>query len=367
MSPDMKSTTSILILCLACYSMLAQESGNNLIIITTDGLRWQEIYQGLDKKLVNGCERAEEINQLYAGHSRSDSREKLMPFVWNTLAKQGCLYGNRTYKNKVDTRNYHRFSYPGYSEIFCGTFDPQVNSNKKSYNKNVSILEELNKHQPYRNRIAVFSSWELFPYILNEPRSGILINSGWEDVTTGLISSKLAKLNAGHKLKPAWKGETRFDDLTWQLAMEYTRLNHPKVLFISLDDTDHFGHKGDYTGYLEAIVQFDRYLNEVWDLIQSDPFYKDKTTLLITTDHGRGQYPGTWQSHGFLPSRSGEIWFMEYGPDIQPAGELKVTAQLWQAGLADRMAGYCKIPFIAGKSNQLTTGPIGELMTSVKP
>ena len=363
----MKSIIILFILCLTCLKIMAQESGTNLIIITTDGLRWQEIYQGLDKKLVNGCEQTAAINKLYAGHTGSKSRERLMPFVWNTLATQGCLYGNRNYKNKVDTRNHHRFSYPGYNEIFCGTYDPLTGSNKKIYNKNISILEELNKYQAYRNKIAVFSSWELFPYILNEPRSGILINSGWKDVNTGLISPKLAKLNAGHKLKPAWKGETRFDDLTWQIAMEYARSNHPKVLFISLDDTDHYGHKGDYAGYLESIVQFDRYLSEVWDLIQSDPFYKDQTNLLITTDHGRGQYPSTWQSHGFLPSRSGEIWFMEYGPGIQPGGELKASAQHWQAGLAARMAGYCKIPFIPGKSNQLTPGTLGELITSVKP
>lgn len=363
----MKSTILILILCMAYYRMLAQEPGTNLIIITADGLRWQEIYQGLDKKLVNGCERKAEINQLYAGHTGSDSRERLMPFVWNTLANHGCLYGNRNHKNKVNTLNHHRFSYPGYNEIFCGTFDPLVGSNKKTYNKNISILETLNKNQIYQNKIAVFSSWDLFPYILNEPRSGILINSGWEDVTTGVISLTMAKLNAGHRLKPVWKGEMRFDDLTWQIAMEYARSNHPKILFISLDDTDHFGHKGDYTGYLEAIVQFDRYLNEVWDLIQSDPFYKDKTHLLITTDHGRGRYPSTWQSHGFLPGRSGEIWFMEYGPGIQPMGEVKASAQHWQAGLATRMAGYCNIPFIPEKSNQLTTGPLEGLITSVKP
>ncbi|MDZ4709383.1 MAG: alkaline phosphatase family protein [Saprospiraceae bacterium] len=363
----MKIKILLLLFYLTFYNILAQESSANLIIITTDGLRWQEIYQGLDKKLVKTCERPAEINQFYAGDDPVKSRERILPFVWGTLAKEGCLYGNRNYKNKVDTRNYHRFSYPGYNEIFCGAFDPLVNSNKKTYNKNVSILEELNKHQKYHNKIAVFSSWELFPYILNEPRSGILINSGWEDVATGVITPKLAKLNAGHKLKPAWKGETRFDDLTWQIAMEYAKSNHPKVLLISLDDTDHFGHKGDYKGYLEAIVQFDLYLKEVWDLIQTDPFYKDHTNLLITTDHGRGQFPSTWQSHGFLPSRSGEIWFMEYGPGIPPSGEAKSCVQQWQASLASRMAGYCKIPFIPGKSNQVSTGPLGEWITSIKP
>ncbi|MEP7321728.1 MAG: alkaline phosphatase family protein [Saprospiraceae bacterium] len=325
----------------------SQTSSPNLIIVTTDGLRWQEIFTGLDENLLGESIGDSEKSLV---PTKPVSREELMPFTWNTFVKHGNLFGNRDHENYVNTKNFHRFSYPGYSEIFCGTFDPFVNSNEKKYNKNVSVLEEFNHYNLYRNHIAVFTSWELFPYILNQPRSGLRIDAGSIQANKDFTLSSLhspAKIDPDPSATP--KSETRSDDLTWQTAMEYTKVNHPKILYISLDDTDHYGHEGDYDAYAGAISQFDKYLEEMWNLIQSDPFYKDNTYFLITTDHGRGTSPTSWKKHGFLPLRSGEIWYMEYGPGILAKGEVTEPMQQYQASFAYKMAGYLNLNFTPHK------------------
>ena len=354
----------ILIFCWAHDSnAISQSSPPNLIVITADGLRWQEIFNGTDDKLLSYLPNDQ---MTLVQNQGTQSREVLMPFVWNTFSHYANLFGNRNHENYVNTRNYHRFSYPGYSEIFCGVFDPFVDSNNKNYNKNVTVLEELNQHYNYKNHVAVFSSWEVFPYIFNAPRSRIMVNAGWSQINVGMITPEISRLNNLIAKLNSTKEETRHDHLTWQMALEYAKANHPKVLYISSDETDHYGHKADYVSYIKAITRFDQFLSSVWDLIQSDSFYKDNTYLLITTDHGRGSTTSTWRNHGLLPVRSGETWYMEYGPGIQAKGEIVTPMQKFQASLAYKMADYLDFKFVAHKLPLTIERPSEALLVSSK-
>ena len=60
------------------------------------------------------------------------------------------------------------------------------------------------------------------------------------------------------------------------------------------------------------------------------PGYKDNTTLLITTDHGRGKKDNSWTSHGSFIAGSSETWLAMIGPGLQPLGEVKEDQQLYQ-------------------------------------
>ena len=77
------------------------------------------------------------------------------------MARQGQLYGNRRYDNKVDNANPYWFSYPGYNEIFTGYADTSINSNDKKYNKNENILEFINKQKDYQGSVAAFTTWDV--------------------------------------------------------------------------------------------------------------------------------------------------------------------------------------------------------------
>jgi len=60
------------------------------------------------------------------------------------------------------------------------------------------------------------------------------------------------------------------------------------MVFLGLGETDEFAHQGRYDQYLQKAHQFDQMIAELWYFVQTDPFYKDNTIFLITTDHGGG-------------------------------------------------------------------------------
>ena len=55
--------------------------------------------------------------------------------------------------------------------------DTAVNSNDKILNKNINVLEFINRQTGFKNNVAAFTTWDVFPYILNKWRSGIYVNS----------------------------------------------------------------------------------------------------------------------------------------------------------------------------------------------
>src|SRR6187402_3042816 len=113
----------ILSLCIIFNSLIASsQKAENIIIITTDGFRWQEIFKGMDSSIANNPKYNQGdsayLFKKYWADDIFERRKKLMPFLWNVVVQNGQLYGNREYQNKVDNANRYWFSYPGYNEIF---------------------------------------------------------------------------------------------------------------------------------------------------------------------------------------------------------------------------------------------------------
>lgn len=222
-------------------NILAQQKTQNLVIVTMDGMRWHEIFKGVDDSLLNDARFTRDKKELKAKFDAStieEKRKKLFPFLWSTVASKGQLYGNRAYGNFIDNANPYWFSYPGYNEIFTGYPDTAVNSNDKILNKNENVLEFLNKQNGFKGKVAAFTTWDVFPYILNEPRSGIYVNA---DVDTIYFKDPALKvLNDMQFLTPRPIG-VRPDILTYMIAREYFKAYKPKVLYIAFDETDDFG------------------------------------------------------------------------------------------------------------------------------
>jgi hypothetical protein len=319
-----------------------------LFIITIDGFRWQEIFTGADPLLVGNTDYVKDTaltRQQYWDSTAEGRRRKLMPFFWNTVAANGRVYGNRLRGNKVNVKNFYKISYPGYNEIFTGHADAISSPNLAINNSRVNVLEYLNASAEYHDKVAVFTSWNVFPYILNEARSGLPVNSGYTplaekgDPEAGLIDSVQGMMRPG---------KTRHDLLTYLSAREYIGQHHPSVLFLGLGETDECAHAGRYDLYLQQATDIDRMIADLWYLVQTDPFYRDSTTFLITTDHGRGWKPNKWTTRGFWAEGSGDVWMAVLGPDIQPAGELKTRGQVYQKQLAATMASILGDPAAPG-------------------
>jgi hypothetical protein len=320
----------------------------HLFIITIDGFRWQEVFTGADPQLIDNSTYVLDTaltRQLYWDNSTEARRQKLLPFFWGTIAAKGRLYGNRLLGNKVNVKNFYKISYPGYNEIFTGHTDAVSSPNLPINNKNLNVLEYLNKSVKYHGKVAVFTSWNVFPFILNESRSGLPINSGYTpsaesgDPVADLIDSVQLTMR---------QSKTRQDQLTYLTAKEYIGLHHPSVLFLGFGETDEMAHAGRYDLYLQQAADIDRMISDLWYMVQTDPYYKDSTTFLITTDHGRGWKPNKWCTHGFWAEGSGDIWMAVLGPDIQPEGELRMKGQVYQKQIAATIASLLGDPAAPG-------------------
>jgi hypothetical protein len=323
-----------------CSIVSAQTSlkTKNIFIITTDGFRWQEVFTGADSAIINNPEYVQDtsvIKDLYWAENAEERRKKLMPFFWSVIAKKGQLYGNRLENSKVNVKNIFKISYPGYNEILTGYADPLFIPNLRINNRNQNILEYFNSQKEYNGKVVAFTSWNMFPSILNIKRSKIYINSGYDSaIDDDDLSNKINEVQN----QVVQKTHTRYDLLTSVAAKEYINNNHPKIVFLSFGETDEFAHQNKYDKYLQQANSFDKMVADLWYAVQTDPFYKDNTTFIITTDHGRGKETATWHGHNFFTKGSGEIWMAVIGPDTAPFGEMHDTEKIYQNQFASTVA-----------------------------
>ncbi len=330
----------------------------NLLIITIDGLRWQEVFHGADYELTQSKKFVKNSKLLLSKYWLKDQdqrKRKLMPFVWNTIASKGVIIGNRDIGSLMSVSNPWYFSYPGYNEIFTGIADPAIDSNKKKPNPNVSFLEWLNNKAEYGHKLAAFASWDVFPYIFNTARSHLLVNAGFDSAkdenTEGYkVSKDIEILNQLQRELPSPWETVRLDAFTFHFALDYLKKVQPRVLAISFGETDDFAHDGKYDQYLNSVHRTDNFIKDIWRQIQAIPKYKNNTVLIITTDHGRGRTAKDWQHHaskkatqGYLDSLkkfpegilgSNEVWMMAIGPGVSTEGEVKTKVEVKQKQIA---------------------------------
>ena len=341
--------TALILVCLVSFStMQAQTKTENIVLVTLDGLRWQEVFGGADSTLLkdkNYTHDYESTSAVFWNNNLTERRKKLFPFLWSVVAQNGQLHGNRIAGSKVNVANPYQFSYPGYNEIFTGFPDPAVNSNDKILNKNSNVLEFINQQKEFKGKVAVFSSWDTFPYIFNEPRSGVYVNSDTD--TINFKNPNLKLINDLQFLTPRPVG-VRPDVITYMAGREYFKAYHPRILYIAFDETDDLAHAGMYDQYLNSAHAEDAMLADIWNIIQSDPRYKNKTTLIITCDHGRGDLiKDQWKDHGEKIKESGETWLAVIGPDTKTTGEVKTPEQLFQKQYAATIAALLGLKFTA--------------------
>lgn len=346
----MKKTLLLLIASFFLLKVNAQtHKTQNIIIVTLDGFRWQELFRGADSALIDSkfTNEKDEIRKQFWANTPEERRKKLMPFLWSVLAEKGQLYGDRDMGNKDEVANPYHFSYPGYNEIFTGFPDKRMNTNDPITNPNMNVLEFLNKQKGFENKVAVFSSWERFPQILNVKRSGLLVNSGYMNFDLPDANSDFKLLNDLQQKAPHYLGDsTRLDFLTYGFAKSYLKQYKPKVLYLSFDETDDMAHAGNYQYYLQRANQEDGLLAELWKMLQEDEQYKDKTTLIITCDHGRGDVPlERWRDHGYNIKNSEQTWLAVIGPDIAPKGIITTQNITYHKQLAQTIANLLGFDF----------------------
>ena len=123
----------------------------------------------------------------------------------------------------------------------------------------------------------------------------------------------------------------------------------------------YLAHEGFYDLYTNAAHKVDGIIADLWQYIQSNPQYKDKTTLFATCDHGRGDDGGRgWRDHGTKVKDSNQIWFAVMGPDTPAKGEMTQEGQWYQNQFATTFAKLLGCDF--GPTDHPAGKPIPEVM-----
>ncbi len=324
----------------ASNSEAQSKNADHVIVVTLDGMRWQEVFSGLSSALVNeadgGVRNAEAIDRRFGGTTAEERRRRLMPFLWSVVARDGQIFGDPSAGSEARVTNGVAISYPGYNEMFAGFPDENITTNARTFNPNVTVLEWLNGLPPFRGRVAAFSSWVLLPWILNEPRSGI------PSIADGLLirdvdSDAARMVNELAGGLPQYWTESKFDAPTAVGAIEYLRRKRPRVLYVMFEETDEWAHGRRYDLYLDAAFRNDGFIKRLWETAQSLPDYKGRTALVVTTDHGRGASGMDWPGHGAKVPGADRIWIATLGPGVAPLGVRK-NVQVTQSQVAATIA-----------------------------
>ena len=339
-----------------------------LVVITLDGFRWEDLFRGADSALMWNKSYVRKdtawLNKAFWAGDIDARRRKLMPFLWGLVASRGVLYGNRDLGSMVDVTNPYKISYPGYNEMFTGYADPTLGSNDYGANPNYNVFEFFQLQPGYGTRnVAIFTEWEAFADILNEPRNGLELMAGArdgeaveKDIADSSAETAKKQVTAMVLYQPTDLPDS-YDRRVYVAAKSYVMRYHPRVLYISFGATDTYGHWAQYDSYLQNAFNVDRMMKDLWQYYQGDPEYKDKTTFFITTDHGRGEGK-LWTEHGSGIPHSGEVWLAAMGPDTKPGGEMATAYQLYQKQVAATLAAFLGFDIEGTKRMGQRIGPL---------
>jgi hypothetical protein len=345
-----KVALAIVCAMLSCTSAAWAGKTRNVILVIADGVRWQEVFTGADPTLLNdqaggSWTSADELKKKYWDDDPDVRRQKLFPFLWGTVATRGQIYGNRNKGSVAQVTNTMWFSYPGYNEMSTGVADPRIDSNEYGPNPNVTVFEWLNTKPAFTGKVEIFATWATFADIFNGARSKLPIRAGATLVDARDSSPRGALLNELYRTTTRLEGTDPYDSFLHVAVRDHLRAHRPRVMFIGYGDTDTWQHMGRYDNFLETAHSFDAYIAELWDQLQSTPGYKDRTTLIISTDHGRGNGPTEWRDHGVEQKGSDAIWIAVIGPDTPALGERRDVPLVTQSQIAATLAALVREDF----------------------
>lgn len=247
----------------------------NAIIVVIDGARYTETFGAVDPS-------------------------SNIPHLWNELKPLGTLYSD--FRNTGVT-----FTNSGHSTLLTGTWQSLLNDGSEKPTK-PTIFEYFRK-----DKSALISENYV---ITGKEKLKILNYSIDEQYGSNYMASVLA--------------ENLTDNVVYANLVSVMDTYHPKLIIVNFPGVDLAGHSGDWTAYINAIFNADSLVNELWNKIQSDPYYQNTTTLFITNDHGR--HTDDFRSHGDNCEGCEHIMLLALGRNI-PKNNI-ITSTRYQRDIA---------------------------------
>lgn len=202
--------------------------------------------------------------------------EAAFPTFWSRHAKKAAVLGAPESGQPFLASNASLKSLPAYQEMMVGG-PVDCGSNLCGPVAAPTLLDRL-VAVGLGARLAVVGSWGTLAHAPS-PRALPFVDAG---------------LHPGES-RPPW-GDARKDRDTWAKALAALE-GRPRFLWISLNDADEWGHRGSRESYLAQLKRYDTWLDELVGKLGQMPGYGERTTIVCTTDHGRGD-GDDWTGHG---------------------------------------------------------------------
>ncbi|MGD2127853.1 MAG: hypothetical protein PVJ33_03920 [Lysobacterales bacterium] len=332
----------------------------NVILVTLDGVRVEEVFGGLDETIAAHDEKQvysdiATARERYGGPTPEVRREALMPFFWKTLAPMGMVFGNPAHGNHVKVQNAVRWSTPGYTEMLTGAPRPDVMDNDNRRHEYPTALEYARRALDLEFAdVAQIGSWDGFSLAAASRDDAFLMVGVYDRIPAPWGSPQSDYLAGLRKQVMGLWEEGSNDVLTYRMALDFLHRNHPRVLWLALVNSDDWAHADRYDRYLEYLHLADSLLADLWRTLQSTDEYRGATTLLLTTDHGRGRRGDDWAEHDAAIPGSDDIWLAVVGPDTPKLGEVKEGGVVYQGQVAATLLAFLGLDMTDAAPDALT-------------
>jgi hypothetical protein len=266
-----------------------------LVIVTLDGVRWQEVFGGTDPMLSRAA---------------LDARA-LAPTLHRLGSERGAFVGAPGY-GTVAASGPNYVSLPGYTEILGGRAPAHCHSNECARTPLPTLLDEA---RAAGAKVAAFASWERLDLAATASPGAFHLSCGRD----------------GDRGIDPWPGygDYRPDRITANLALSYYEAEQPDVFFLGLGDPDEFAHRADYPRYLASIREADDVLGRLVELLDRTERGR-RTHIVVTSDHGRAR---DFSSHGGMPEAA-RVWLAASGPRFLARGAVRSAKERRLADIA---------------------------------
>ena len=267
---------------------------NRVVVLVLDGVRWQDFFDVPESRL-----------------RPEDGAPPPFQGYWKRLSQEGVAFGDRSRGSSARMTLLGPFSQrkslPSYQAMLAGYAQPCPDNDCARIGVETlpeSLARRLNLPP---EKVAVFSSWHGLARAAAHKSGSVHVDAG----------------EIGSSGKALGKPTTRDDEKTAELSLNHLRTHSPRFLFVVFDQADNAAHAGDKAGYVRELRRFDKII--LWFLEAIDEMEladKNQTTLIVTTDHGRGVFGPLWQYHAAMPYAT-ETFLAATGPQTVHKGHLE--------------------------------------------
>lgn len=298
------------------------EPARALVLITLDGVRPRDVFQGAERELLRA-------RGVAASYDVFVAPERVTPSLQRMIAA-GSALGAPGVGEPPRVSGKNHVSLPGYLELFGGAAH-SCTTNDCAFEPRKSVLDELREARGLAlEQVVALSSWRPIARAVSSSPERMVVSAGREhgshlEVLERACGGELARGRTSDAM-PGYD-DYRPDVHTAALARCVYDTLAPPVLYVGLGDTDEWAHRGDYARYLDALRAADALVGELRERAAESG---RPTTFLVTTDHGRER---AFDNHGEEPE-SADIWLVAEGPGVAKRGAVAARTSWAAANVA---------------------------------